>query len=223
MCVPDGDWDAGSKMDKVCGKSNTEYDCVTGKGEQKRCRWATGVPTLARPPVFVCSSGEWVYAKGECGYDEPAGKTTISTKVEAACSFIEESGCYLLTADNTCDISKRSECFGIVKTAMKNCKIGCLNFNSASKDPKCGQCVEDALFKTRTIDSSVPDIYTCCSCLDPAFAAIGVPSSEVDRMLQLTCPTEGYYGGYDYEYDDDSIFDDDYQYDDDSATTTTKP
>lgn len=90
---------------------------------------------------------------------------------------------------------KRSECFGIVKTAMKNCKIGCLNFNSASKDPKCGQCVEAALFKTHTIDPSVPDIYTCCSCLDPAFAAIGSRAAKSTECSNLRARPRGTTGG----------------------------
>jgi len=205
MCVPDGDWDAGSKMDKVCGKSKDEADCVEGTDpKRKHCKWAVGTDAGSPPPVFLCSDGEWVLGKGACAFDEPAGVTTIKPDVEAACDFITTSGCYLQTATDKCDIKdpENSKCFGIVKTAYKNCGAKCLNFNSASTDPECGECVEDALFNTHTIDGNRPDIYTCCSCLDAAFEAIKVPASEVDRMLQLTCPVES-YGGYDDVFDDD--------------------
>lgn len=133
------------------------------------CKWAEGTDAGQPPPVFLCSDGEWVLGKGQCSFDEPPGVTTIAPNVEAACDFIEESGCYQTGYKPVCDITTRPECYGIVKTAYSNCKATCLTFNAASTNPKCGECVEDALFKTRTIDESRPDIYTCCNCLDAAF------------------------------------------------------
>ena len=31
LCVPDGDWDEGSKMYKICGRDKTEKACTTGR------------------------------------------------------------------------------------------------------------------------------------------------------------------------------------------------
>jgi len=201
MCVPDGNWDAGSKMDIICGKNKNEKGCLNGK---EQCRWAEGSEGGV-PPVFICTEGEWVYGKGGCTFVEPAGVTTIPPDVEAACAHIEESGCYQSNYEPACDLhGADSGCFGIVRTAYSKCGADCLSFTAASTNPKCGECVENALFNTATIDPMVPDIYTCCNCLDAAFSAVGVPSAEVDRMLQLTCPiTNDDMDDVFYNYDDD--------------------
>lgn len=185
-CVPRQNLEGGDKLVAMCG-AFTQATCGVKQSpgtKSEYCEWVGTTPD-ADGPTFVCTAaddgdGAWtVQDEGTCS---SSGGVAVSV-----CDYLKETDCL---DQGKCIPQHQAKCMPLVNQTFDVCQLVC----TTGTPDQCGTCLSANLYASNTLNLQQPDVFSCCGCLEAAFAHANIDKPTLLKLLaspcQKTSPTE---------------------------------